>query len=175
MKNFDIHITETPQGIIFCDMDGVLVDIIGGMTKLAGIPRIKPKEFEIWLEKNKKKFDVEHPNLFANLPWMTDGKRLWAYVSKHGAHILSAHTKSWQFTSKQDKMHWIKTNMSPFPTEINLVLRKDKQNFAKKNGIPNILIDDYEPNIKEWEAKGGIGILHKSAEDTIRQLKKLGY
>jgi len=175
MRKFDTHITERPQGIIFCDMDGVLVDIIGGMTKHAGIPRISPKEFEAWLEKNKKKFDAEHPNLFANLPWMSDGKRLWAYVSKHGAHILSAHTKSWQPTSKQDKMHWIKANMSPFPKEINLVLRKEKQDFAKKNGIPNILIDDYNSNIKEWEAKGGIGILHKSAEDTIQQLKKLGY
>jgi hypothetical protein len=42
-------------------------------------------------------------------------------------------------------------------------------------GIPNILIDDYDQNIKEWQAKGGIGILHKNAADTIAQPKKLGY
>jgi hypothetical protein len=65
--------------------------------------------------------------------------------------------------------------MNPKPTEINLVLRKQKQDFAKKNGIPNILIDDYPENIREWEAKGGIGILHKNAADTIARLKKLGY
>jgi hypothetical protein len=28
--------------------------------------------------------------------------------------------------------------------------------------------------IDEWNAKGGIGILHTSAADTIKQLKKLG-
>jgi hypothetical protein len=28
--------------------------------------------------------------------------------------------------------------------------------------------------IDEWNAKGGIGIFHTSADDTIKQLKKLG-
>jgi len=175
MRDFQTHIDEAPQGTIYCDMDGVLVDIIGGMTSLAGIHRLAPDQFETWLEKNKKKFDAEHPNLFAHLPWMTDGKRLWAYITRYGAHILSAHTKSWQPTSKPDKMAWIKANMSPIPHNIHLVLRKDKQKYAKLNGIPNILIDDYPPNIKEWNAAGGIGILHTSAEDTIQRLKKLGY
>ena len=175
MRDFQTHITETPASTIYCDMDGVLVDIIGGMTRLAGIPRLEPKNFESWLEKNKKKFDNEHPNLFAHLPWMSDGKRLWSYIVRYNAHILSAHTKSWQPSSKEDKMAWIKAHMSPVPQHIHLVLRKDKQKYAKSNGIPNVLIDDYEPNIKEWNAEGGIGILHKSAEDTIQRLKKLGY
>ena len=175
MRNFNQHLQETPKGIIFCDMDGVLVDLIGGMTKLAGVPRIETQAFELWLEKNKKKFDAEHPHLFATLPWMVDGKRLWAYISKYQTEILSAHTKSWQPSSKEDKMSWIKSNMSPKPTEINLVLRHEKQDYAMRNGIPNILIDDYDQNIKEWQAKGGIGILHKNAADTIAQLKKLGY
>ena len=169
------HIEEKESYKLFCDMDGVLVDIIGGMTSLAGIPRIQPDQFENWLEKNKKKFDAEHPNLFAHLPWMADGKRLWLYIARYNAHILSAHTRTWQPTSKEDKMTWIKTNMSPVPHNIHLVLRKDKQKYAKYNGIPNILIDDYAPNIKEWNAAGGIGILHTSTEDTIQRLKKLGY
>lgn len=175
MRDFQTHIHEAPIGTLYCDMDGVLVDIIGGMCQLAGIPRLEPKNFEAWLEKNKKKFDTEHPNLFAHLPWMSDGRRLWSYVARHKAHILSAHTRSWQPTSKTDKMTWIKSNMSPVPQHIHLVLRKDKQRYAKMNGIPNVLIDDYEPNIKEWNAAGGIGILHTSAEDTIQRLKKLGY
>ena len=55
------------------------------------------------------------------------------------------------------------------------MLRAEKQKYAKKNGVPNILIDDWKKNIVEWEAAGGIGILHKSASATIAQLKKLGY
>ena len=33
---------------------------------------------------------------------------------------------------------------------------------------------DREKNIKEWRENGGIGILHTSASDTIKQLKELG-
>ena len=36
------------------------------------------------------------------------------------------------------------------------------------------LIDDKEENIKQWKAAGGIGILHTSAENTIKELQKLG-
>ena len=36
------------------------------------------------------------------------------------------------------------------------------------------LIDDMERNIQQWKDKGGIGILHTSAADTIKQLKELG-
>ena len=46
-----------------------------------------------------------------------------------------------------------------------------KQLYAKKN---TILIDDYIRNIKEFNAKGGIGIRHKTASQTISELKKLG-
>ena len=48
---------------------------------------------------------------------------------------------------------------------------KTKSNYAKENAI---LIDDFASNIKRWEAAGGIGILHKNANDTIQQLKQLG-
>jgi hypothetical protein len=41
------------------------------------------------------------------------------------------------------------------------------------SGKYTILIDDLEKTIKEWHAQGGIGILHTSAADTIKQLKEL--
>ena len=43
----------------------------------------------------------------------------------------------------------------------------EKAKFAGKN---HILIDDLEKNITAWEAAGGIGILHKNANDTINTL-----
>jgi len=51
-------------------------------------------------------------------------------------------------------------------------LSKDKQNYLKDH---DILIDDREQNIQRWVEAGGIGILHTSAENTIRQLQKYGY
>ena len=38
-----------------------------------------------------------------------------------------------------------------------------------------ILIDDYDKNIREWEAKGGIGIHHTDVGKTISELKRLGF
>jgi len=51
--------------------------------------------------------------------------------------------------------------------------------FLTHNLLPNLDVfdlegDDRESNIDQWRAAGGIGILHTSASDTIRQLKKLG-
>ena len=57
-----------------------------------------------------------------------------------------------------------------------MVRRDQKQAFAKdRDGEPNVLIDDYIKNIKEWEEKGGIGIHHLSVSTTLNELKKLGY
>jgi hypothetical protein len=46
-----------------------------------------------------------------------------------------------------------------------------KQKYSGEN---NILIDDREDNIQQWKDKGGIGILHTSTANTIKQLKDLG-
>ena len=43
--------------------------------------------------------------------------------------------------------------------------------YAKPN---RILIDDYSETIERWRAAGGKGILHTSADDTIKQLKMYG-
>ena len=49
--------------------------------------------------------------------------------------------------------------------------RANKQLFAEPN---RILIDDMQKTIDEWNAKGGTGIFHSSAANTITELKKLG-
>ena len=36
-------------------------------------------------------------------------------------------------------------------------------------------IDSFTKNIKEWESKGGIGIVHTNTGSTLNSLKKLGY
>ena len=50
-----------------------------------------------------------------------------------------------------------------------------KQQYAVTDGKPNILIDDYMKNIKEWENKGGIGVHHTDPRKTISELKRLGF
>lgn len=51
--------------------------------------------------------------------------------------------------------------------EYYITSRKEKQNYSDQGSI---LIDDMK-NIDEWLLRGGIGILHISAENTIKELK----
>ena len=56
-------------------------------------------------------------------------------------------------------------------TDGHLSPKKWNQLICDKN---TILIDDYIRNTKEFSAKGGIGIRHKTTSQTISELKKLG-
>ena len=73
-------------------------------------------------------------------------------------------------------MKWLGKNTRVPRSKIHLVRREDKKAFAKnKDGKPNVLIDDYIKNIREWESAGGIGIVHTSISKTLAELKKLGF
>ena len=61
-------------------------------------------------------------------------------------------------------------------TRIHLMTKRShKQIYSIINGVPNILIDDYEKNINEWKESGGTGILHTCATETIQLLHELGF
>ncbi|MEM4261005.1 MAG: hypothetical protein QXG00_07225 [Candidatus Woesearchaeota archaeon] len=69
---------------------------------------------------------------------------------------------------KEGKKIWVKEELGD---DIPLIFSRTKGKHAFKNGI---LIDDYDEKIDNWEDNGGIGIVHKSAKETIKRLKKLG-
>jgi len=77
--------------------------------------------------------------------------------------------------SKKDKSSWVQKNLGLNSSDVHLVKRSMKREYATTNGQPNILIDDHPKNIKEWQAAGGIGILHQGASSTIQKLKKMGF
>lgn len=175
MKDFQEYLTEAKtKPTIYCDMDGVLADLVGGVSELYGV-KLSNGTFETYVDPRKPQIDKEHPHLFRDLPPMSDMKQLWSFISKHHTEILSAPTTTWQPNCRADKIAWIGSHLSPRPAKINLVKREQKQDYATTGGVANVLIDDWSKNIKEWEAKGGIGILHKTAAQTIARLKELGF
>jgi hypothetical protein len=72
-------------------------------------------------------------------------------------------------------MKWLSKNTSWKKSRVNLVKRADKKKYATTDGKPNVLIDDYIKNIKEWEKKGGIGVHHTEVGKTLAELKRLGF
>jgi len=148
-------------------MDMVLCDFIGGYEKLTGKDFAKTDKETRWDAITAKK-DFWH-----TLPWMPGAERMWKLINKYNANILSAYSNR-DNNSRGGKKAWLSRNAKP-TGRIHLVLRHEKQKYAMSNGKPSILIDDYMKNIKEWEAKGGIGIHHTSPSNTISQLKRYGF
>jgi hypothetical protein len=110
------------------------------------------------------------------LPWMPGGRELWSFISNYKPHILSAYVEeSFDPNCIPGKSHWARTNLGIAPGRVHLVKRVQKQNYAKVVGQPAVLIDDYKKNTDQFTQRGGIGILHTSTSNTIRELKKLGF
>jgi hypothetical protein len=151
---------------IFVDLDGVLVNFGEGYKKLTGVDL--GNKYVKFNASHWAPIDREGPTFWVNLNWMNDGKILWNYVRKYSPNILSSPSRS--STSKVGKKTWCSINV-PESDKILLYPREQKQKFSAEN---HILIDDLENTIEEWNNKGGIGILHVSADQTIKELKKIG-
>jgi len=159
---------------IYCDMDGVLCDFIKATSDVLGHDFRDSKFFTKAGRDKKAEVADKAPNIYRDLEWMSDGKTLYKFISKYNPSILSAYA-SWVPKSPQDKRTWLSKNTSVPRNKMFMVRRKDKRDYAVKNGERGILIDDHPKNIKEWEQAGGIGIHHTSASKTISKLKSLGF
>ena len=148
---------------IYCDMDGVLADFESGYEKLTGIDLrgefVKGDDFWDPISKAGVGF-------WAGLKWMPDGQKLWNYLKPYKPDLLSAPSR--EDSSRIGKHVWVKHKIPG--TKLILRYAKQKQELATPESI---LIDDRQVNIDQWEAAGGIGILHTSADNTIKQLKQL--
>ena len=153
---------------IYCDLDEVLVDFMRGANAAVGGSFVKMDADERWNKINQTK------GFWANLGWKSNAKRLHDFIIRYNPHVLSAYTGR-DPTSKVGKMKWLKKNAGFKRANIHLVLRSQKQSYATTDDKPNILIDDYIKNIREWEAKGGTGVHHTDVGKTISELKRLGF
>ena len=157
---------EPQKYTLYCDMDGVLVDFEKRFEDLTGLSpnafRDKHGLDEFW-----NVIDGEGVRFWVGMDWMSDGKQLYDYIKPNLYSLLSS--PSYDNSSRLGKRLWVKKHIPG--TKLILASRKNKQDYSEKGAI---LIDDLKPTIDEWNAKGGIGILHTSAASTIKQLKELG-
>ena len=149
---------------IYCDMDGVLADFESGYEKLTGIDLRGEfqKGDDFWDPISKAGV-----GFWAGLKWMPGGQELWAYLKPYDPVLLSAPSR--EESSRIGKAVWVKHKIPG--TKLILRYASQKQELATPESI---LIDDRQVNIDQWEAAGGIGILHTSTANTIQQLQKLG-
>jgi 5'(3')-deoxyribonucleotidase len=166
----DLYEMIKPKYIIFCDMDGVLVDFDKGYRELTGKSTHHSNEQgkdEFWnlFNNSLKEKGISEYQYWANLDWQPGGQELWNSIKPYKPYVLTAPTYNPE--SKEGKREWIQR----LDGMKNIYFRpaKFKSDFSGKN---RILIDDREDTINRWNEAGGIGILHTSATNTIDQLKK---
>lgn len=155
---------------IACDMDGVLADFDEGVVSLLGIPsRDSISNNELW--RRLDALIVAGVPTYGTLPLMRDARELWEYIEKHNPFILTSTGHRHPEPIAREKKEWIKQHISSSVKVITVQHSHLKAEYASPT---TILIDDRSKSIDPWIAAGGIGILHKNASDTIRQLKDLG-
>ena len=163
--------SENYNRIVYQDMDGCIADFDKSFYDITGLTTDEVDDTELWSRisnHGKSRF-------FSELPWMPGGKDLWNFITNNflQVKILTALGKS-DLVDKQTtigKRAWLHKNIpSLSDSDIIMVQNKHKKRHYSKPG--DIIIDDTEVVIKEWNKKGGIGILHKSAPETIAQLKQ---
>jgi 5'(3')-deoxyribonucleotidase len=168
-KRSSMNEAEATQYEIFCDMDGVLCDFVEqwkayfkGEDPDTMRRRIGKPEFDEYLDSMDRKF-------WNTMKWMPGAQNMWNIITKYGPKILSAPAENPD--SPAGKLDWIKKNIPSNTPEV--IFRKStlKQEFSGPN---KILIDDLKRNIDQWNARGGIGILHTTPQNTITELAKLG-
>jgi 5'(3')-deoxyribonucleotidase len=154
----------------FVDLDGVVADYDNGFKHLTGRYPNEVSDQEMWdlLIKNSN-----GAGFYRQLKPMPDAGELWGYLVVHGyePRILTGIPRRVSIpTAEADKAEWVRVNLGGW-VEFNIgPYAIDKQKHCTPG---DILIDDNEKNIAQWKAKGGIGIFHTNAANTIKELELL--
>ena len=150
---------------LFLDCDGVLADFDRGAQAVLGMP---PKRFErrfgltaFWSRLEK------HPYFYATLPLMPDARQLFNAV-RHLDPIILTGCPRGQWAEAQ-KVRWADHH---FPgTKIITCMARDKRDHAAPG---DVLVDDTLRHRHLWEEMGGIFVHHRSAEQSLDELRALG-
>lgn len=155
---------------IYCDLDGVLVDLHGKLSQLYGVQLSNGPDFAdyfyAFVDKLTKDERIEFWSL---LPPTQDCFNLWNHIKNKEPYILTSCSDS--IEAMIGKIKWCETNLKISKDRVICVQNsRVKRYFSRKNLI---LIDDLQSNIVDWNAWGGTGILHKKSEETIRILNSI--
>jgi len=170
MRVFELSNPTAGKPVVYLDLDGVLADFFGEAARREGVDH--------WRRARKVKDRIDQvaqeTGFFMDLPPLPHAEQLVSNVVKMAGQysILSSPLMSNVEESTREKTQWLQhylKNMQPQ----SVLFDHNKEKFARQaDGVPNILIDDWDANIKLWEANGGIGILYTD-DNWDRALKKL--
>lgn len=170
MNNFEIYV----------DLDGVLADFDSEFIRRFNIkPDDAPKKGVNGATKEDEKrhrryynYNILHGEFFYSLGVLPGSQHMMQELAQYNPSILSATGTMHVDIVRGHKSKWVNKHFSGVNLkQIILVQRsKDKAQYAHPNAI---LIDDRSKSIDPWVAAGGIGILHTSPENTLREIREI--
>ena len=201
-ENWRRFLKEEQEYQIYCDMDGVLVDFERGVVDFItkALEEDRAEELKAKIDRDyitsddlagsTKNQDIRdymykelehHATFWEDLPWMPNGRRLWAAIAPYGPNILTTPMGNKEdpksgYGSRIGKQAWIDKNlveeMAMPPKEI--FMSREKYRWANKNSI---LIDDFTKNTIPWDDHKGIALLYRwdEIEKTLSRLRELGF
>ncbi len=161
----------TPNTKIFVDMDGVLADLFNHVGELHDVEHYTQMTVAQWETFFKESNAYE---LFRDLPAFSTANDLLHLVVDFGGgySILSSPLDFDKKGSIKGKKEWLEKHIIVPADEI--IFEHEKYKYAKQpDGTPNILIDDYGVNIRQWEDAGGIAIKYQSDESDVSNVSKI--
>jgi 5'(3')-deoxyribonucleotidase len=172
VKSIELESSYPTHPICYIDFAGTLADFFGEVAKREGVSD--------WREAHRVKDRVAQvarkPGFFADLKPLPNAGRLVAGVlNVVGRYsVLATPLQREIEQSSEEKSKWLDHHLHNHPPE-EIIFAVQKEKYARQeDGTPNILIDDFDTNIRLWESQGGIGILYTD-EDVEQALKKLRY
>ena len=154
---------------IYCDMDGVIANFDLEFKKISN--GLGPNEFITTFSKSKfwNLIDSAGEDFWSDMPLMSGANEMMRFIQDNFLHIRILTASTRRPESKSGKRKWIRQYF-PFISDSDVIIVEERALKANYANSKSILIDDMTGNISRWNSAGGIGILHTSANNSIKQL-----
>jgi 5'(3')-deoxyribonucleotidase len=161
---------------LYLDMDGVQADLFHRVAELEQVDHWDDiEDQDAAITKLSLKGPQSVYELFRDLKPLPGGQKIiqWLHQNNIPFTVLSAPLRNEQEASKQGKREWL--DKYNFGTSDTAIFTKRKFKYAKTDGHPNVLVDDFNYYLHSWANAGGIAVKHSdnSVDYTIQQLEKI--
>lgn len=161
---------ENTVGNVYCDMDGVLADLESFAHSVGVTPPIS------------KKWDQMPLDTFLRLNPMPGSEKLVNYLKQNFPNFMVLTATPYpkpEFIAISnrglvDKKTWMMQHFGIPPERVIVVKAGSvKKDYAVTDGVPNILVDDWEKNTVPFVQAGGKAVVYQNADQAINDLEQL--
>jgi hypothetical protein len=107
---------------------------------------------------------------FDLMPWKDDGRVLWDGIQHLYPTLLSKRPDDLLAEGYREKRLWVSRELG---INVPLIVVPDSLGKGPYCLSGDVLIDDGESNRQPWLQRGGVFIHHRSAAESLRQLKAM--